>query len=103
MYHIMLTVFVDMHSIMCYLCIAIICWWAPVYSDTVACHLSDGHIGWWVGFWSGKYRKHISYIRYATNLLHYYINPGTRMIVGVVAGTCYLQLLRAAVYTLIQC
>ena len=47
----MISVFVDKHSILCNLCIAIVCWRGPVYSDTVACCLSDGHIGWWVGFW----------------------------------------------------
>ena len=68
MYHMTVTVFVDMHSIMCYLCIAIICWWGPVYSDTVACCLSDGHNGWWVGFWSGRY--HVRMYMLATFVMH---------------------------------
>ena len=53
----MISVFVDMHSILCNLCIAIVCWRGPVYSDTVACCLSDGHLIWWVGFWNGKYQN----------------------------------------------
>ena len=58
------TVFVDTHSILCNLCIAIVCWRGPVHSDAVACCLSDGHISWWVGFWSGR----------ITNLLHLVLN-----------------------------
>ena len=80
-----------LYSVPCNLCIPIVCWRGPVYSDTVACCLSDGHIGWWVGFWNGKHRNHVGYILYATGLNANYITTCNWY-------TCYLQMLRAIIH-----
>ena len=49
MCHNVIVVFVDKHSILCNLCIAIVCWRGPVYSDAVACCLSDVDLSRWAG------------------------------------------------------